>query len=440
MFMTRKHLSRRTVLRGLGTSIALPLLDAMIPAGTALAQTAAAPTPRFGFIYFPHGAVNERWTPGTAGADFALPQILKPLEDFREYMTVVSGLRNKAAEGGAVHQITPGTWLSCVHPSEPGDPTRIGMSADQVAARQVGMDTPFPSLEYCVEVKRGGGACDPNFGCGFNASISFQSRNRPLPMENNPRKLFYRLFGAGDNQVERDLIADRSRSLLDFASANAVSLQKTLGAADRVLLDDYLYSVREIERQVQKISEQDFSAVDIPEAPSRVPPNFEDHINLMFDLMGIAWQADLTRVSTMMMAAEVSMLTYNQIGVSDAFHPVSHHQNDPDKIDRLAKIQTYHSQVFARFLERISNIPDGDGSLLDHAILLYGSNMGNSNLHDASPLPSAVFGHGYGRIKGGQHVACPADTPLANLILTLLERGGIQTESLGNSTGLLAEV
>jgi hypothetical protein len=440
MFLTKKHLSRRTVLRGLGTSIALPLLDAMIPAGTALAQTAAAPNPRFGFVYFPHGAVMDRWLPRSTGADFELPQILQPLDAFKADMTLVSGLRNKAAEGGAVHQITPGTWLSCAHPSQAGDPAQLGISADQVAARQIGKDTPFPSLEYCVEVKRSSGACDPDFGCGFNSSIAFQSRNQPLPMEHNPRKLFYRLFGEGDDQVERELIADKSRSLLDFASSNAATLQKSLGAADKVLLDDYLYSVREIERQVQKISDQDFSDVDIPGAPSRVPPNFEDHINLMFDLMAIAWQADLTRVSTLMMAAEISMLTYNQIGVSDAFHPVSHHQNNPDKIDRLARIQTYHSQIFAKFLEKLKGIQDGDGSLLDHAILLYGSNMSNSDLHDANPLPSAVFGHGYGRIKGGQHLAYPADTPLANLMLTLLQKGGIEAETHGNSTGILAEV
>jgi hypothetical protein len=440
MFITKKHLSRRTVLRGLGTSIALPLLDAMIPAATALAQTAAAPTPRLGFIYFPHGAVMNRWTPSGEGSTFELPQILKPLEAFKSQMTIVTGMRNKAAEGGAVHQITPGTWLSCAHPSGPGDTSVLGVSADQVAARQIGLNTPFPSLEYCIEVKRGGGACDPDFGCGFNASIAFQSRNQPLPMEHNPRKMFFRLFGEGDNQAEREVIADKSRSLLDFASANAASLQKTLGAADKVLLDDYLYSVREIERQVQKISEQDYSDIDVPESPTRVPPNFEDHISLMFDLMGIAWQANLTRVSTMMMAAEVSMLTYNQIGVSDAFHPVSHHQNNPDKIERLAKIQTYHSVVFAKFLEKLKNIPDGDGSLLDHSILLYGSNMSNSDLHDANPLPSAVFGNAYGKIKGGQHLVYPADTPLANLMLTLLNRGGIEVESHGNSTGMLAEV
>jgi len=440
MFITRKHLSRRTLLRGAGAGIALPLLDAMIPAATVLAQTAAAPAPRMGFVYFPHGAVMNRWTPMATGRDFDLPQILKPLEAFKADMTIISGLRNKAAEGGAVHQITPGTWLSCAHPAGKGDPAQTGISADQIAARQLGVNTPFPSLEYCVEVKRSSGACDPDFGCGFNSSIAFQSRNQPLPMEHNPRKLFYRLFGAGDNEVERALIADKSKSLLDFVSANAGSLRGSLGASDQVLMDDYLSSVREIERQVQKISEQDFSDLDIPEAPSRVPPDFEEHINLMFDLMALAWQADLTRVSTFMMAAEVSMLTYNQIGVSDAFHPVSHHQNNPDKIERLAKIQTYHSTVFARFLEKLKNTPDGDGSLLDHSLLLYGSNMSNSDLHDASPLPSAIFGHAYGRIEGGRHLEAPKDTPLANLMLTLLNKGGIEIDSLGDSSGVLADV
>ncbi|MDR0779873.1 MAG: DUF1552 domain-containing protein [Pseudomonadales bacterium] len=440
MFITKKYLPRRTLLRGLGTSIALPLLDAMIPAGSALAETAAMPTPRFGFVYFPHGAVQERWLPQSTGTDFELPQILQPFKAFKADMTLVSGLRNQAAEGGAVHQITPGTWLSCAHPAASGDPTQLGISADQVAARQLGKATPFPSLEYCVEVKRQSGACDPNFGCGFNASIAFQSRHQPLPMEHNPRKLFYRLFGAGDTSLERELIGAQSRSLLDFAAANAATLQKSLGAADSVLLNDYLYSIREIERQIQKIGDQDFSNLDLPEAPARVPPNFEDHINLMFDLMAIAWQADLTRVSTLMMAAEVSMLTYNQIGVSDAFHPLSHHQNNPDKLERLAKIQTYHSQLFARFLKKLQDTPDGAGTLLDHAILLYGSNMSNSDLHDADPLPCAVFGHAYGRLKGGQHLRYPANTPLANLLLTLLHKGGIEVAAHGNSTGTLAEV
>jgi len=442
MFITKKHLPRRTFLRGLGASISLPLLDAMIPAGTALAQTAAAPRPRMGFFYFPHGAVMDKWTPATTGTDFELPQIIAPLGEFRDQMTLVSGLRNKAAEGAGVHTVNPGTWLSCKSPfwDSSGDPLS-GVSADQIAARHIGEGTPFPSLELCVEVKASSnGNCNPDFGCGYGSTISFRSVSQPLPMEHNPRKLFYRLFGQGDTAEEREAIIDQTGSLLDLVADSAGTLQGQLGAADRVRLDEYLDSVREIERQVQILGDQDFSKMNLPDAPAGVPASFEDHIGLMLNLAALAYQADLTRVVTFMIAAEISMMTYNQIGISEAFHPLSHHQNNPDKLSKLAVLQAYHSEIFARFLDTLRKTTDGDGSLLDHSILLFGSNMSDSNLHNADPLPSAVFGRGYGRIKGGQHLAYEQDTPHANLILTLLERAGVPVESLGNSTGLLAGV
>lgn len=442
MFVTKKHLSRRTVLRGLGVSLSLPLLDAMIPAGTALAQTAAAPKPKMGFFYFPHGAVMDRWVPKGTGSSFEVPQILKPLEGFKEHMTVVTGLRNQAAEGAGVHAINPGTWLNCTSPFKPSDGSEFyGASADQIAARHIGQDTPFPSLELCVETKPASDAkCNPTYGCGFGSTISFRSSRQPLPLEHNPRKLYYRLFGQGDTAAEREGIITQTGSLLDLVSDSAATVRGKLDAADRARLDDYLESVREIERRVHIMGDQDFSGLDLPDAPAGVPPAFDDHIKLMFDLTALAYQAGLTRVVAFMIAAEISMLTYNQVGVADAFHPLSHHQNNPDKMARLAIVQAYHSKVFAHFLERMRNTPDGDGSLLDHSILLYGSNMSNSNLHNADPLPSAVFGRGYGRIKGGQHLAYAQDTPHANLVFTLLERGGIPVESLGNSTGDLAEV
>jgi hypothetical protein len=442
MFITKRHLSRRTVLRGLGASVSLPLLDAMIPAGTALAQTAAAAKPKMGFFYLPHGAVMDRWRPASTGRAFELPQILKPFEPFQSQMTIVSGLRNKAAEGAGVHAVNPGTWLSCNSPFWAKDGrSSQGVSADQIAAQAIGQDTPFPSVELCTEVKASSsGACNPELGCGFGSTISFRAPGQPLPMEHNPRKLFYRLFGEGDTAAEREAIIAQTGSLLDLVTDSASSVRRELGAADQARVEEYLGSVREIERQVQKMADQDFSKLDLPDAPAGVPPAFDDHINTMFDLAALAYQAGLTRVVSFMMAAEISMLTYNQVGVSEAFHPLSHHQNNPDKLSRLAVVQTYHSDVFARFLDKLSKTPDGDGSLLDHAILLYGSNMSDSNLHNADPLPSLVFGHGYGSIKGGQHLSFAQDTPHANLILTLLERAGVPAESLGNSTGDLAEV
>jgi len=442
MFISKKHLSRRTVLRGLGASVSLPLLDAMIPAGTALAQTAAAPRPKMGFFYLPHGAVMDRWKPATSGRTFELPQILEPFAPFKSDLTIVSGLRNKAAEGAGVHAVNPGTWLSCASPYWPksGDPLR-GISADQIAAREIGQDTPFPSLELCTEVKAGSGAaCNPDFGCGFGSTISFRAAAQPLPMEHNPRKLFYRLFGQGDTAAERAAIGAQTGSLLDLVTDEASSLRSRLGPADQQRMAEYLDSVREIERQALKMADQDFSKLDLPDAPTGVPQEFDEHINLMFDLAALSFRAGLTRIVSFMMAAEISMLTYNQVGVSEAFHPLSHHQNNPDKMARLAVVQTYHSTVFARFLEKLKNTPDGDGSLLDHSILLYGSNMSDSNLHNADPLPSLVFGRGYGALRGGQHLEFAQDTPHANLILTLLARAGVPVESLGNSTGDLADV
>jgi hypothetical protein len=441
MFLTKKHLPRRTFLRGIGAAVSLPLLDAMVPAGKALAQTAAAPQPKTGFFYFPHGAVIDRWRPTTTGRNFELPQILAPFKGFEEHMTVVSGLRNKAAEGAGVHSVNPGTWLGCTSPFLPGlDKSLGGKSADQIIAEEIGQDTPFPSLELCIEPRGSTGTCNKDLGCGLGSTISFQSLLPPLPMEHDPRKLFFRLFGQGDTAAEREAIILQAGSLLDLVADSSAAVRRDLGVADRARLDDYLTSVREIERRVRIMSDQDFSGFDLPDAPAGIPASFDEHIKLMLDLAALAFQAGLTRVVTFMMAAEVSMLSYNQVGISEAFHPLSHHQNNADKMTRLAVIQTYHSTIFAGFLDRLRKTPDGDGSLLDHSILLYGSNMSDSNLHNADPLPSVVFGHGYGRIKGGQHLAYKQDTPHANLMLTLLERAGVSRDTLGNSTADLSEV
>jgi len=438
MFITKKHLPRRTFLRGMGVTIALPLLDAMIPARTALAQTAANPAPHLGFIYFPHGAIMNQWTPATEGSNFELSPILKPLEAFKEHVTVVSGLANRPAVSPAVHAITPGTWLSCVHPRASQDPYG-GPTVDQIAALHIGQDTPFPSLELATETHGGGGFCDRDFGCSYAGTISFRTPSTPLPMENDPRKLFQRLFGQGDTPEERKRISKQYSSVLDLVSKEAADLQRSLGPQDRSMVNDYLDTVREIERRVEKMDERDLSHVNIPDTPGGIPPSFEQHINLLFDLVAVAYQANMTRVFSFMMAAEVSGLTYNQIGVPDAFHPLSHHNNEQAKMDKLVKIQNYHTGIFAKFLEKLHKMPDGDGTMLDHSLILYGSNMSNSNAHNHDPLPTALVG-GWKSVKGGQHLKYPDQTPLANMLLTILDRAGVPEEKFGDSSGKFKEV
>jgi hypothetical protein len=437
MFITKKHLSRRTVLRGVGVTMALPLLDAMIPASTALGQTAAAPKPRMGFVYFPHGAVMQNWSPTRTGNDFEFTPILKSLEPFRDQVTIVSGLRNKTGESPSPHAIIAGTWLSCVHPAVSQAP-HGGISCDQVAALKIGQETTLPSLELAGE--GGGGACDPSFGCSYSGTISFRTPTQPLPMEHNPRKIFQRLFGQGDTDKERNAIVEESASILDAVKDSAADLQKGLGASDRQMVNDYLETVREMERRVAKQRAKASSGVKLPDPPIGILDDFTKQLDTMFELIALAWQTNTTRVSSYMIAKEVSMRTYNQIGVSDAFHPLSHHQNNPDKLARLTKVQAYHAEAFSRFVKRLKNTPDGDGSLLDHSIILFGSNMSNSDLHNNDPLPSCIVGRGYGKIKGGQHLHYPQDPPLANLLLTLLNRAGIEVDKHGNSTGVLSEV
>src|SRR5215468_5328072 len=322
MFITKKHLSRRTFLRGAGVAVGLPLLEAMIPASTALSQTAAKAAPRMGFIYFPHGAIMDRWTPATEGRDFELSPILKPLEKFKKQLTVVSGLENKAAIAPPVHALSPGTWLSGVAPRKTQDPWG-GVTIDQIAAESLGQATPFPSLEIAIEGRGGGGSCDREYGCSYAGTISFRTPSTPLPMETDPRKLFQRLFGQGDNAAERARLSKQYGSLLDMLTGEVNALQRSLGPSDKRVLADYLETVREIERRIQKTEARDLSNVDIPDAPRGIPP-FDEHINLMFDLVALAYQANMTRVFSFMMAAEVSGQTYNHIGVSDAFHPLSH--------------------------------------------------------------------------------------------------------------------
>lgn len=437
MFVTKKHLTRRTVLRGAGTALALPLLDAMIPAGTALADTVANPTPHLGFIYFPHGAVQDKWTPKGQGKIEEFGEILNPLDKYKSMTTVFSNIDNQAPLG-PVHALAPGTWLNCVHPAISQDP-HAGTTADQIAAQHIGQDTPLPSLEVAMENHGGGGFCDRDYGCSYAATISFRTPTTPLPMEVDPRKLFMRLFGQGDNAGERARLSHQYASLLDLVGGEAKDLERVVGPSDKAMLSDYLESVREIERRIQKMEARDLSKVNIPDAPKQGALPFNERIGLMFDLVALALQANMTRVFSFMMAAEVSGQTYNFIGVPDAFHPLSHHNNEQAKMDRLAKVQAYHTQVFAKFLDKLAKMPDGDGTMLDHSLFLYGSNMANSNAHNHYPLPTVLVG-GWKTVKGGQHIVPPERTPLANVLLTLLDRVGIPQEKLGDSTGELMEV
>jgi hypothetical protein len=415
------------------------LLDAMIPAATALASTAAKPLVKLGFVYFPHGAIMEKWTPQKEGTDFELTPILEPLKPFQKQLTIVSGLGNRPGESQAVHAIVPATWLSCVHPKQGQDPN-MAMTADQIAARYIGQETPLPSLEIATEAPGGGGACDRDYGCNYSGTISFRTATTPLPMEYSPHRLFQRLFGRGDTPEERKELVEEQASILDMVQQDASDLQRKLGARDRAMLNDYLDTVRELERRIQKTRAQDLSHLKLPNVPVGNPDSFDQTMNLMYDMAALAYQANLTRVMNMMVAAEVSGRTYNNIGVPDAFHAVSHHANDPVKKDKLVKIQNYHTKVLAKFLTKLQNTPDGDGSLFDHSIILYGSNMSNSDRHNQFPLPTAFIGGGCGKMKGGRHLRYPDHTPLANALLTMLDRAGVPVEKLGDSTQKFAEV
>ena len=427
MFLTRKHLSRRTVLKGAGASIALPLLDAMIPAGTAFAQTAAAPSRRLGFVYFPHGALQNEWEPRQTGRGFEFPFILEPLEPLREYLTVVSGLRNKAGEGGVPHDIVEETWLNCVHPRLRNTATGVGVTADQIAARHLQKDTTLPSMEICGEP---------------GGMISFRTPDQPLPMEGNPRKVFVSMFGQGQTNAERQANLGTTTSLLDYVRESTANLNQKLDAADRTKVSDYLDSVREVELRVQNLKESSESLTDLPDAPIGAPDDFGELLDVQFELFALAWQTNRTNVITMKMVEEASMRTYPSLDVHEAFHPTSHWGGFPERIANLRKIQNYHTAVFAKFAQRLANTPDGDGSLLDHSIILFGSNMANSDAHNNDPLPQALIGRG-GGVRGGQHLRYPQDTPHANVLVTMLDRAGVPAEELekfADSTGPLSEV
>jgi hypothetical protein len=443
MFITKKHLARRTFLRGVGITLALPLLDSMLPAQTPLAKSSAAAKMRLGFVYLPHGAVMDRWTPVGEGKNFEFSPILKPLEPFRDKINIVSGLGNRAADTSAVHSLSPTTWLSGVRPKPTqGIDAYAGVTADQIAAARIGQDTLLPSLEIATEDHSALlGACDRDYGCIYMNTLSWRTPTTPMPMEINPRKVFERLFGQGASAEERAALNQEDRSVLDAITKEVAGLQKTLGGRDRNMVNDYLESIREIERRIQRSGQQTAAAdLKVPETPVGIPFNFEEHIKLMYDLLVLAYQADITRVSTFMVAREESNKTYPQVGVHEGHHATSHHQNKAEKLNMLVKIQNYHIGLFTKFLEKMQATPDGDGSLLDHSVLLFGSNMSNSNVHNHFPLPLLTAGGGSGRLKGGQHLKFEDHTPIANLLVSLLDKVGVPQETLGDATGKLVSL
>ena len=443
MIISKKHLPRRTFLRGLmGTSIALPLLDSMIPALTAGTKTAANPKTRLGFVYVPHGAVMDKWTPATEGAGFEFMPILKPLEPFRDRLLIVTGLANKAAEsqgdGGGDHARSAPSYLSGIHPLRTeGEDVRAGTTIDQIAAQKISQDTPLPSLELGTEDTGLVGVCDVGYSCAYMNSISWRTPTQPLPMEINPRVVFERLFGDGSNAADRLARKQEDRSILDSITGEVSHLETGLGTRDRSKISDYLDNIREIERRIQMAEKRANSSVNVPETPIGVPESFDEHAKIMYELQVLAFQAEITRVSTFMVARDLSQRTFPQIGVPEPHHSVSHHGNNPGMIAKLEKINTYHATLLAFFLDKLRSTPDGDGNLLDHSMILYGSSMSNPNEHNHFPLPLLVAGGASGKLEGGRHLKFPERTPMSNLLLGVLEKAGVEKDSLGDSTGML---
>jgi hypothetical protein len=443
MIITKKSLARRTFLRGAGATLALPLLDSMIPAlGVA---SAAKPVVRLGFVYHPVGMIQKNWIPATVGTDFEITPTMKALEPFRENMVVLTGLAQvqgrALGDGAGDHAREGATWLTGVHPKKTeGVGIHAGISADQIAARELGKNTQLASLELGLESPSLAGGCDSGYSCAYTNTVSWRSATTPLPVEVNPRTVFERLFGDGENTdpAARIAMLKEQRSILDYVSGSIDRLETKLGKSDQHKLGEYLEAIRDIERRIQKAEEQNAGMkLPIMERPSSVPEVFLDHAKLMMDLQVIAFQTDMTRVISFMLGRAGSNRPYREIGVTDGHHSITHHQNDPVKIANVAKIDAYLVQTFAYFLEKLKATPDGDGNLLDHSLILYGSGLGDANVHTHHELPTAVLGGGAGQLKGGRHLNYAKDTPLNNLLVSLLYKAGVRTDNFGDATGQL---
>jgi hypothetical protein len=432
MFISKLSLSRRTFLRGAGVAIALPLLDAMVPALTLLAKAAAAPRTRFGAIYIPNGAIVDEFFPKSVGTNWEFTPILKPLEPYKNQIVVVKNL-TRSHPGSQVgdHAVSVGGYLTGVWPKRTeAEDVYANTTIDQIVAKQIGQDTPLPSLEVATEDFTGYvGACSPGFSCAYLNTISWSSPTTPLPMEINPRLVFERLFGQAGTAASRATRSRQQKSILDSITAEASDLRRSLGTRDRTRVNEYLDNLREIERRIQQAEAHGSSNVSIG-APIGVPDSWEEHVGLLYDLVAAAWQADVTRVFTFMLARELSQRTYANLGVTEQHHTVSHHGNDPDKIAKNVKINTYHIQLFAKFLEKLRTTEDGDGTLLDHSVVISGAGMGNPNGHLTDPLPVVCVGGGLG--KGYRHVELPTRTPVGDLWLAVAHKFGDQMKQFGD--------
>ena len=442
MIISGKAIPRRTVLRGLGAAVALPLLDSMVPAFAAV--RAAEPVRRLGIFYVPNGMAMKHWTPATEGTGFDLSRILQPLAPYRERMTVVTGL-NAVPSNAGVHASASTRFLTGVTPARTEANLQAGVSMDQLVARELAQHTQLASLELALDPRDVSGSCDVGFSCLYTSTIAWRNETTPLPMEPNPRAVFERLFGdTGTTDTGTRLARNRKdRSILDSVTAKVATLERGLGAGDRAKIEQYLEAVRDIERRIQRAEEQ--SERELPEVgqPAGVPASYEDHAKLMFDLQVLAFQTDLTRVTTFMLGRELSGRTYAKIGVPDSHHPTSHHRNDPGLYEKITKINTFHTTLFSYYLEKLAATPDGDGSLLDHVMLVYGAGMSDSNRHDNNSLPLMLVGGASGQHQGGRHVKVAEGTPATNLHLSLMDKMGVSIERMSDSTGrleLLSEV
>ena len=443
MIVTKKSLPRRTFLRGIGTTLALPLLDAMVPAFAATRNTAAKPICRTAFVYVPNGIIMDRWTPATEGAGFEFTPILKPLAAYRDRLLVLSGLAHvngrPLGDGPGDHARAGATFLTGVHPKKTeGVDIHAGISVDQIAAKELGKRTQLSSLELTLEQTGLVGGCDSGYSCAYTNTISWRTPTTPMPMEANPRAVFERLFGDGDSTdpAARLARAQEDRSILDSVREDVARLEPGLGSRDRGKLTDYLEAIRDLERRIQ-MAEQQSATTELPvvQRPIGIPASFEDHAKLMFDLQTIAFQADLTRIISCMIGREGSNRAYRAIGVPDPHHGISHHQNDQGKIAKLIKINTHHVEMLAYFLEKLRSTPDGDGNLLDHSMIVYGSSLADGNMHTHEDLPVLLLGGGAGQIQSGRHIRYPKETPMTNLYMSMLDKMGVPSEKIGDSTG-----
>lgn len=440
MIVTKKSIPRRTFLRGMGVALALPMLDAMTPALSASAK----PAVRLGFVYVPNGIIMDKWTPKSEGANFEFMSTMKPLEPYRDHLLVFSGLAQvqgrALGDGAGDHARAGATWLTGVHPKKSEISLRAGVSADQIAAQALSQYTQFGSLELGIETNQLAGGCDSGYSCAYSNTIAWRNEATPLPIENNPRAIFERLFGEGDSTdaAARMALLESQRSILDYVNNSIKRLNNKLGASDRGKLNEYTDAIRDIERRIQKAEQQNASLkLPVMERPTAIPEEFEDHVKMIMDLQVLAYQSDLTRVITLMIGREGSNRPYRHIGISDGHHNITHHQNDPEKIAKVTKINEVHVKMFAYLIDRMKATPDGTGSLLDNSLIMYGSSISDGNLHTHHDLPIVLAGGGGSQIKGNRHVMYPKETPLNNLLLSMLDRAGVNVDKLGDSTGKL---